>query len=49
MIQDQEDMFEGLGSSADAAKTRAELQSAQLISGMIIAGDVHARGVSNYV
>lgn len=35
MIQDQEDLFENLGSSADAAKTRAELQSAQLISGKI--------------
>lgn len=34
MIQDQEDLFENLGSSADAAKTRAELQSAQLISDM---------------
>ncbi|KAF9922341.1 Rab3 GTPase-activating protein catalytic subunit [Linnemannia zychae] len=34
MIQDQEDLFEGLGSSADAAKTRAELQSSQLISDM---------------
>lgn len=34
MIQDLEDLFENLGSSADAAKTRAELQSAQLISDM---------------
>ncbi|KAG0212330.1 Rab3 GTPase-activating protein catalytic subunit [Mortierella sp. NVP41] len=34
MIQDQEELFEGLGSSADAAKTRAELQSSQLISDM---------------
>ncbi|KAG0278515.1 Rab3 GTPase-activating protein catalytic subunit [Linnemannia exigua] len=33
MIQDQEDLLENLGSSADAAKTRAELQSSQLISG----------------
>lgn len=35
MIQDQEDLFEGLGSSVDAAKTRAELQSTQLISGTL--------------
>ncbi|KAF9906522.1 Rab3 GTPase-activating protein catalytic subunit [Linnemannia zychae] len=34
MIQDQEDLFENLGSSVDAAKTRAEMQSAQLISDM---------------
>ncbi|KAG9067430.1 Rab3 GTPase-activating protein catalytic subunit [Linnemannia hyalina] len=34
MIQDQEELFENLGSSVDAAKTRAELQSAQLISDM---------------
>jgi hypothetical protein len=35
MIQDQEELFEGLGSSVDAAKTRAELQSTQLISGKL--------------
>ncbi|KAF9354400.1 Rab3 GTPase-activating protein catalytic subunit [Mortierella sp. AD094] len=34
MIQQQEDLLEELGSSADAAKTRAEIQSAQLVSDM---------------
>ncbi|KAF9982527.1 Rab3 GTPase-activating protein catalytic subunit [Mortierella antarctica] len=34
MIQEQEALFEDLGSSADAAKTRAGMQSAQLISDM---------------
>ncbi|KAK3817950.1 MAG: Rab3 GTPase-activating protein catalytic subunit-domain-containing protein [Linnemannia gamsii] len=34
MIQDQEDLLENLGSSPDAAKARAELQSSQLISDM---------------
>ncbi|KAF9278795.1 Rab3 GTPase-activating protein catalytic subunit [Mortierella alpina] len=34
MIQEQEELFEDLGSSADAAKTRAGMQSAQLISDM---------------
>ncbi|KAG0099503.1 Rab3 GTPase-activating protein catalytic subunit [Podila epicladia] len=34
MIQDQEDMFENLGSSSDAAKIRTELQSVQLRSDM---------------
>ncbi|KAF9961595.1 Rab3 GTPase-activating protein catalytic subunit [Mortierella alpina] len=34
MIQEQEILFEDLGSSADAAKTRAGMQSAQLISDM---------------
>ncbi|KAK3812069.1 MAG: Rab3 GTPase-activating protein catalytic subunit-domain-containing protein [Benniella sp.] len=34
MIQEQEDLFESLGSSADAAKTRAEVQCAQLLSDM---------------
>ncbi|KAF9302458.1 Rab3 GTPase-activating protein catalytic subunit [Mortierella antarctica] len=34
MIQDQEDMFENLGSSSDAAKIRMELQSVQLRSDM---------------
>ncbi|KAF9911606.1 Rab3 GTPase-activating protein catalytic subunit, partial [Lobosporangium transversale] len=32
MIKQQEDIFEGLGSSSDAAKIRAQMQSAQLIS-----------------
>ncbi|KAG0088473.1 Rab3 GTPase-activating protein catalytic subunit [Podila epicladia] len=35
MIQDQEDMFENLGSSSDAAKIRTELQSVQLRSGKL--------------
>ncbi|KAG0197191.1 Rab3 GTPase-activating protein catalytic subunit [Mortierella sp. GBA30] len=34
MLQEQEALFEDLGSSADAAKTRAGMQSAQLISDM---------------
>ncbi|KAF9116852.1 Rab3 GTPase-activating protein catalytic subunit [Mortierella sp. AM989] len=34
MIQQQENLLEELGSSADAAKTRAEIQSAQLVSDM---------------
>ncbi|KAF9178014.1 hypothetical protein BGZ51_008181 [Haplosporangium sp. Z 767] len=34
MVQEQEALFEGLGSSADAAKTRATMQSAQLLSDM---------------
>ncbi|KAF9418232.1 Rab3 GTPase-activating protein catalytic subunit, partial [Podila epigama] len=34
MIQEQEDLFENLGSSIGAAKIRTELQSAQLLSDM---------------
>ncbi|KAG0366907.1 Rab3 GTPase-activating protein catalytic subunit-domain-containing protein [Gamsiella multidivaricata] len=34
MIQEQEEIFESLGSSTDAAKTRAQMQSAQLSSDM---------------
>jgi hypothetical protein len=41
MIQEQEDLFESLGSSADAAKTRAEVQCAQLLSGTNVALDYH--------
>ncbi|KAG0324380.1 Rab3 GTPase-activating protein catalytic subunit, partial [Dissophora globulifera] len=34
MIREQEELLENLGSTPDAAKTRAEMQSAQLISDM---------------
>ncbi|KAI8600714.1 Rab3 GTPase-activating protein catalytic subunit-domain-containing protein [Dissophora ornata] len=34
MIREQEDLFENLGSTAEAAQTRAEMQCAQLISDM---------------
>jgi len=33
MIQQQEELFETLGSSSEAAKMRAKMQSMQLISG----------------
>lgn len=35
MIQEQELLFEDLGSTPDGAKTRAQLQSAHLMSGKI--------------
>jgi len=35
MIQEQEELFEHLGSSEDATKQRAQLQSRHLQSGML--------------
>lgn len=35
MIQEQEDLFESLSSTADTTKARAEAQSAQLLSGTV--------------
>lgn len=41
MIQQQEELFETLGSSSDAAKMRAKMQSMQLISGTSCRDQLH--------
>lgn len=47
MIQQQEELFETLGSSSDGAKMRAKMQSTQLISGKLLVHSLHKHFTMN--
>ena len=48
MIQQQEELFETLGSSSDGAKMRAKMQSTQLISGKLPVHSLHVHFAMNW-